>query len=130
MNFNAKKRKSTLEKTTIELGMIEDSKFEFEDLIDVLSKITFNMININLNMKKSDLGMPGKGYTPIGFVNKFYENENEEYVFDVAIFDNFKHVLDIHDDFKVNYVIVRAFTNKDNKITKIIGLDLMRGDVE
>lgn len=129
MTFNRKKKKSVLEKMTIRLGITEDSKFDGENLIDILSEIPFNLININLNMKKSDLGVIGKGYNPIGFVNRFYTNEKEDLVFDVAIFENFKDKINAKssDDF---FIVARVFTNKDNKITKIIGLDLIYDEEE
>lgn len=124
MSFNRRERKKpTFKKMTIQLGELNTDKFETEDLMTVLSDITFNLININLTMKKSDLGLAGKGYTPIGFVNKFYSDEEGYGFFEVAIFEKFAHVVEDSEDDKL--IVARVFTNKEGKITKIIGLDLM-----
>lgn len=132
MAYNNRRQKPTMFKRTVKLGLLESDRFAWDDLINVLSDVTFNLININLTMKKSELGLNGNGYTPIGFVNKFYSDESGECLFDVAIFDKFKDVIkNMEDNNEAEMVVtVRVFTNKENKITKIVGLDLRLVEVE
>lgn len=125
MTYN-KRQKTTMFKKTIKLGLLDSDKFEWDDLISVLSDVTFNLVNINLTIKKSDIGLNGNGYVPIGFVNKFYSDENGECLFDVAIFDKFKDtIIEMEENEEAELVVtIRVFTNRENKITKITGLDL------
>ena len=127
MTFERRK-KPTLKKMTVKLGLVEDAKFDSEDLINLLFDIPFSSININLNMKKSDMNMMGKGYTPIGFVNKFYTDEQGDYAFDVVIFEKFKDNNAVNEEVNELYIVARAFTNKEGKISKIISLDLVHGE--
>lgn len=131
MTYN-KRQKSTMFKRTIKLGLLNSDKFEWDDLISVLSDVTFNLININLTIKKSDIGLDGNGYIPIGFVNKFYSDENGECLFDVAIFDKFKDIVTrMEENMEAELVItVKVFTNRENKITKITGLNLRLVEME
>lgn len=125
MTYN-KRQKTTMFKKTIKLGLLDSDKFEWDDLISVLSDVTFNLVNINLTIKKSDIRLNGNGYVPIGFVNKFYSDENGECLFDVAIFDKFKDtIIEMEENEEAELVVtIRVFTNRENKITKITGLDL------
>lgn len=131
MAYN-KRHKNTMFKRTIRLGLLESDKFSWDDLINVLPDISFSLININLTMKKSEAGINGNGYIPIGFVNKFYSNEEGDCLFDVAIFDKFKDVVESMEDTENTETVItaRVFTNKENKITKIIGLDLRLVEME
>lgn len=131
MAYN-KRQKPTMFKRTVKLGLLDSDRFAWDDLISVLSDVTFDLININLTMKRSEVGLNGNGYVPVGFVNKFYSDEDGECLFNVAIFDKFK---DIVEEMEANEeaemcITIRVFTNKENKITKIIGLDLGLIEVE
>lgn len=132
MAYNNRKNKNTMFKRTVKLGYLESDRFEWADLLSLLTEVKFNIININLTVKKSEAELNGNGYAPIGFVNKFYNNEEGEYLFDVAIFDKFKEVVESWEDTENSELIIsaRVFTNKENKITKIIGLDLRLVEVE
>lgn len=128
MSFNERRpRKNTFKKMTIELAVMEDDRFDSDDLLNVLSEITFDLININLTIKKSEVGLNGPGYTPIGFVNKFYSNEEGECMFDVAIFEKYSKIIERLENAEGEEIAIRAraFTNKEGKITKIIGLDII-----
>lgn len=132
MAYNNRRHKNTMFKRTVRLGLLESNKFEWDDLINVLQDISFSLININLTMKKEEAGLTGNGYIPIGFVNKFYSDEEGDCLFDVAIFDKFKNVIESMENTENAEVVIaaRVFTNKENKITKIIGLDLRLVEVE
>ena len=71
MSFKQQARTSTVKRMTVKLGILEGAKYSTEDLKDVLSKVTFDLININLSTKKTHLGINGVGYTSIGFVNGY-----------------------------------------------------------
>lgn len=126
MAYNNKRNNKTMFKRTVKLGLLDSDRFAWDDLVSVLSDVTFSLININLTMKKAEAGLNGNGYVPVGFVNKFETNEEGECVFEVAIFDKFKNVVEEMEDIEDAEMVVttRVFTNRDNKITKIIGLDL------
>lgn len=118
MSFKQQARTSTVKRMTVKLGILEGAKYSTEDLKGVLSKVTFDLININLSTKKTHLGINGVGYTSIGFVNGYNPETNE---FDVVVFNNRVEAIE-----KLGEVVVvaRTFTNKEGKITKIIGLDI------
>lgn len=127
MSFNEKRhKKSTFRKMTVSLAILDTDTFDPEDLIDILSKIPFNLINISLTIKKSEVGLTGTGYAQIGFVNKFYKNENGDHVFDVAVFEKYAKIISRIGNGADEEIAItaRVFKNKENKITKIIGLDL------
>lgn len=113
-----KQKTSTVQRMTIKLGKLEDAKYTIEDLVEVLSKVSFNLININLSTKKTHIGINGVGYASIGFVNGFNKETSE---FDVVVFNN--RVEDIKKLGKV-VIVARAFTDKEGKISKIISLDV------
>ena len=125
MTFNPKKHtRNTFKKMTIELVSLDTDKFNCDDLIEVLSNVTFSLININLTTSKANIGFKGNGFAPIGFVNKFYTNEEGMYVFDVAVLNKYVPAIDeLTKDSELG-ITARVFTNKEDKITKIIGLDL------
>lgn len=119
MNFkNTRQKPQTVKKMTVVLGELKDTKYTKEDLVEVLNKITFNLININLSTKKTNIGIDGIGYTAIGFVNGFNKDTSE---FEVVVFNNRVEAVE-----KLGKIAIvpRAFTNKEGKITKIIGLDI------
>lgn len=119
MNFkNTRQKPQTVKKMTVVLGELKDTKYTKEDLVEVLNKITFNLININLSTKKTNIGIDGIGYTAIGFVNRFNKDTSE---FEVVVFNNRVEAVE-----KLGKIAIvpRAFTNKEGKITKIIGLDI------
>lgn len=118
MSFKQKTKTSTVQRMTIKLGKLEDAKYTIEDLVEVLSKVSFNLININLSTKKTHIGINGVGYASIGFVNGFNKETSE---FDVVVFNN--RVEDIKKLGKV-VIVARAFTDKEGKISKIISLDV------
>lgn len=112
-------KKPTLKHIVMKLAAVEDGRtYTTEELIDILSEVTFDKININLSCKKSYLGMNGLGYTSIGFVNGF---DTEETEFDVAVFENRVEAIEALKDV---VIAARVFTNKEGKITKVIGLDV------
>lgn len=119
MNFkNTRQKPQTVKKMTVVLRELKDTKYTKEDLVEVLNKITFNLININLSTKKTNIGIDGIGYTAIGFVNGFNKDTSE---FEVVVFNNRVEAVE-----KLGKIAIvpRAFTNKEGKITKIIGLDI------
>lgn len=112
-------KKPTLKHIVMKLAAVEDGRtYTTEELIDILSEVTFDKININLSCKKSYLGMNGLGYTSIGFVNGFDPEETE---FNVAVFENRVEAVEALKDV---VIAARVFTNKEGKITKVIGLDV------
>lgn len=122
---NNRPRKSNFKKMTIELVSLDRDDFDCEDLIRILRKIPFNRININLSTTKENVGLNGRGFTPIGFVNKFYTEEDEsKCVFDVAIIARYaEHIEALQEDYDLG-ITARVFKDKEGNITKIIGLDL------
>lgn len=112
MSFKQSK-KSMVKRITVKLGEAN------EELISILDKITFDLVNINLNIKKSYVGLNGTGYTSIGFVNGFDKETN---TFDVVVFEN-----RLNDIAKLGetVIVARVFNNKDGKITKVTGLDIV-----
>lgn len=127
MSYEKKQKKTnTFKKMTVDLVLFDSDRFNGDDLIEVLSNVSFELININLTMKKNEIGMSGNGVSPIGFVQKFYENVAGEYVFDIAVYDKYSKILERIDNSDKEYLAIsaRAFINKEGKITKIIGLDL------
>lgn len=116
MNNNSKK--SAVKRMTFKLAMGKDVKYTKEDLVDTLESIPFNLININLSIKKSHIGMNGVGYNSIGYVNGFDKETGE---FDVVVFNNKSDAVVALNECVIT---VRAFTDKENKISKIISLDL------
>ena len=125
MTFNPKKHtRNSFKKMTIELVSSEADKFDINELVNVLENVTFSLININLTTEKENIGVRGKGFASIGFVNKFYTNEEGICVFDVAISAKYAAAVDeLAKDSDLG-ICARVFTNKEGKITKIIGLDL------
>ena len=113
------KKAPTFIKKTVVLGMLENAKYTDDDLVDVLSNITFDLININLTTTKENVGLQGNGYAVIGYVNKFNADDN---TFDVVIFSKYADIAENIDD---SVITARVFTDKEDKITKIIGLDLL-----
>lgn len=127
MSFNEKKhKKSTFKKMTVGLAILDTDTFEPDDLIGILEQIPFNLININLTIKKSEIGVSGTGYAQIGFVNKFYANEDGDFVFDIAVFEKYAKIVSRIGNGENEDIAIttRTFKNKEGKITKIIGLDL------
>lgn len=126
MTFNPKKHttKSSFKKMTINLVSLETDKFNSDELISVLEKVSFGLININLTTDKENVNLRGNGFAPIGFVNKFYLTEKGEYAFDVAISSKFIPAVDELEKESDLGITARVFTNKEGHITKIIGLDL------
>lgn len=117
--MNKQTKTSTVTRMTVKLGKIEkESSYDINDLKDVLSRVTFDLININLSTKKTYVGINGIGYTSVGFVNG-YNTETTE--FDVVVFNN--RVEDIK---KLGNIVItaRVFTDREGKITKITGLDI------
>lgn len=117
MSFK-QQRKSAVTRMTIKLGKNEGAKFTTSDLVKILSEISFKLININLSTKKEYVGIEGNGYTSVGYVNGF-DKENLE--FDVVIFTNREE--SIKELGNVN-IIARAFTDREDNISKIISLDV------
>lgn len=114
-----KSKKPTLKHFTMKLAAVEEGRtYTTEELIEILSEITFDKININLSCKKSYLGTNGLGYTSIGFVNEFDPEETE---FSVAVFENRVEAIEA---LKNVVIAARVFTSKEGKITKVIGLDV------
>ena len=116
--MNKRTKKSTLKHMIIKLAAVDgDVKYTTEDLINVLEKISFDLININLSCKKSLLGLNGNGYAAIGYVNGF---DPEECTFKTVVFQNQVEAVE-----KLGELVVtaRVFT-KDDKITKVISLDV------
>lgn len=112
-------KKPALKHIVMKLAAVEDGRtYTTEDLIDLLSEVTFDKININLSCKKTYLGVNGLGYTSIGFVNGFDPEETE---FNVAVFENRVEAIEALGDV---VIAARVFTNKEGKITKVIGLDV------
>lgn len=111
-----KTKKPAVKRMTFELG--ENAKFDKENLVEILSNITFKLININLSIKKEYAKLNGTGYTSIGYVNGF---DKENCTFDTVIFNNREEIVK---NLGECIITVRAFTDKDNKITKIISLDV------
>lgn len=103
---------------TLKLNEGENVKYTKEDLVDILSNISFELININLSSKKSYLGINATGYNAVGFVNGF---NPEEETFNVVVFENRTEAIDSLGEI---VVIPRVFTNRDGEITKVIGLDV------
>jgi len=128
MTYNPRKnnKKTMFKKMTLGLTFLDTDKFNCEELIEILSTIPFGSININLNIAKEQLGLRGKGFTAIGFVNKFYTNEEGQYVFDVAVSNKYASQVEnlVENDDEELAITARVFTNKEGKITKIIGLDV------
>lgn len=126
MTFKKRPKRTMAEKMTIELAVLESDKFTELDLIEVLDQVTFGLINISLTTAKANVGVRGNGFAPIGFVNKFYINEEGKYVFDVAVFNKFaqqvKGLVEAEDEYLA--ITARVFMNKEDQITKIIGLDV------
>ena len=120
----SKKPRNKFTKMTIELVSLTTDKFDCQELIEVLKQIRFDLININLSVSKSNVDLKGHGFAPIGFVNKFYTNEEGNYVFDVAVFSKYDSAINELKEESDIGVAARVFTNKEGKITKIIGLDL------
>ena len=120
----SKKPRNKFTKMTIELVSLTTDKFDGQELIEVLKQIRFDLININLSVSKSNVDLKGHGFAPIGFVNKFYTNEEGNYVFDVAVFSKYDSAINELKEESDIGVAARVFTNKEGKITKIIGLDL------
>lgn len=125
MTYNSKKTKNKFTKMTIELVSLTTDKFNCDELIEVLKQIRFDLINVNLLTAKENVNLNGHGFTPIGFVNKFYSNEEDNYVFDIAISSKFAEAVENlkTEDLDLG-ITARVFTNKNGNITKIIGLDL------
>ena len=122
--YNSKKPKNSFTKMTVELISLNTDRFDGEELIKVLEEIRFDLININISTYKSNVDLRGRGFAPIGFVNRFYANEEGIYVFDVAVSSRFADAIeDMKADSDIG-ITARVFTNKEGKITKIIGLDL------
>ena len=114
-----KSKKPTLKHLTMKLAAVEEGRtYTTEELIEILSEITFDKININLSCKKSYLGTNSLGYTSIGFVNEFDPEETE---FSVAVFENRVEAIEA---LKNVVIAARVFTSKEGKITKVIGLDV------
>ena len=113
-----KSKKPTLKHCTMKLADVADKTYTQKDLIDILSEVSFDKININLTCKKSYVGINGLGYTGIGFVNEF---DDEKAEFNVVIFENRTEAIE---QLKDVVIVARVFTNKDGNITKIIGLDV------
>lgn len=123
--FNQKRNKKTsLKKMTFELAGLDTDKFNIDELVNVLENVTFDLININLSTSKENIGLNGRGFMPIGLVNKFYITEGK-CLFDVAIFEKYiSKVEALDNDDTELFITARVFTNKEGRITKIIGLDL------
>lgn len=115
---NEKSKKPTMKHLTVKLAIVENAKYTEEDLVDILSNVSFELINITLSTKKTYLGVNGFGYTAIGFVNSF---NPEEKSFKVVVFENKYDAIE-----KLGDIVIspRVFTNKEGKITKVIGLDV------
>ena len=118
MKTTKSKTKPTLKHYTMKLSDVAGKTYTKEDLINILSEVSFDKININLTCKKTYLGVNGLGYTGIGFVNEF---DPEKAEFNVVIFENRTEAVE---QLKDVVIAARVFTNRDGKITKIIGLDV------
>lgn len=117
-------KKSTVIRRSVEFGFSENANFDMDNMIDFLSNIPFDMININLSAEKKVLGLNGRGVSPIGFVNDFYQTEDGIFQFDVVIFDKFEKLFN---DMRMPLITVRAFVNRDGEISKITNLVLEDG---
>ena len=124
MTYNSRKPKNPFAKMTIELVSLDTDRFDSEELIEILKEIRFDLININLSISKESVGIKGRGFAPIGFVNKFYTNEEGHYVFDVAISSRYAETIEEMKESSDIGITARVFTNR-GEITKIIGLDLI-----
>lgn len=125
MNYNSRKPRNSFTKMTIELFSLDTDKFDCDELIGLLEEIRFDLININLTTSKLNLDERARGgFVPIGFVNKFYTNEEGTYVFDIAISTRYNDLINEMTATSDIGITGRVFTNKEGKITKIIGLDL------
>lgn len=126
MTYNSRKPKNPFTKMTIKLVSLGTDRFDSGELIELLKEIRFDLININLSTSKEDVGIRGRGFVPIGFVNKFYINEDGQYAFDVAVSSKFAETIEgmKEEDSDIG-ITARVFTNREGKITKIIGLDLI-----
>lgn len=115
---NEKSRKPSMKHFIVKLDEGKNAKYTKEELVDILSDISFELINITLSAKKSYLGLNGQGYSAIGFVNSF---DPEEESFKVVVFENKAKYIE---DLEEIVIVPRVFTNKEGKITKVIGLDV------
>lgn len=124
MNNYSRKQKSTFTKMTIELISLDTDRFDCDELIEVLEQIRFDLININLTTSKLNFDERARGgFVPIGFVNRFYANEEGIYVFDVAVSSRYNEMVRELTETSDIGITARVFTNKEGKITKVIGLD-------
>ncbi len=115
---NEKSRKPSMKHFIVKLDEGKNAKYTKEELVDILADISFELINITLSTKKSYLGGSNPGYSAIGFVNSF---DPEKESFKVVVFENkAKYIEDLGEI----VIIPRVFTNKEGKITKVIGLDV------
>ena len=106
------KKKSNVKKMKLKLGT------EMPDLQEVLQDITFDLVNIQLSIKKELVGLAGTGYTSVGFVNSYDVESN---TFNVVVFNN--HSETISKLGKVQ-VVCRVRTNKEGKVVKVTGFDV------
>lgn len=112
------RKKPMVKKLNLKLGEVPESRFDQDDLVNVLSKVSFDLININLSAKKSYVGLNGNGYTPIGFVNGFNKEDSS---FDVVVFENREEAVRKLGDI---VVVAKAFTDREGNVTKIISLNV------
>ena len=115
---NERSKKLSMKHFTVKLGEVVNAKYSEEDLVDILSNISFELINITLSTKKNYLGMNATGYSAVGFVNSF---DPEEKTFKVVVFDNKSNFIE---DLGELVIVPRVFTNRNGEITKVIGLDV------
>ena len=132
MAYNNKRQKPTMFKRTVKLGLLDSDRFAWDNLLNVLSDVTFELVNVNLTMNKAEAGFEGNGFISIGFVNKFYSDESGECVFDVAISDRYRNTIKKMESTENTELVItiRAFTDNNGKIIKITGLDLRLIEVE
>lgn len=111
-----------MKKMEICLGVKDDATYDTDSLIAILADITFNLININLTVKKDTIGIQGPGFANIGYVTKFVvDEEDDAYYFEVVVFEKYVEAVE---KLGVTVLVPRVFTNRENQVYKVIGLDI------
>lgn len=111
MEKQQRKTISELVEATVKL---DESAHKIKNIKELLSEISFDKVNIQLTIKREDLGLSGKGYVNIGYVNSF-DTETER--FKIVIFKNHADKLEGFKNLLVNTL------SKDyvaSKVTKFV----------
>lgn len=117
MKTTRETKKPALKHMTLKLNIHEGARYDEADLVEVLKKISFDLININLSTKKKNVGIQSMGYTSVGFVNGF---NAEDCTFKVAVFENHVEAITVLGEVGIT---PRVFS-KDGSVIKVIGLDV------